>query len=205
MEAEVLRLDEKIFDYDKIRNNMRLNSFFIDEANKTFLITVASKFEIIITGKIKTVLESISLSTRHFEFVNMKLDENIYKKFITNTKDGTKSCAPFYKAFKTSFKDDLRSNFEQIKGKRIEFINDEYSEIEEKAVITDDWKGEIDNCDFIAAEESFLQMKYFRNKIAHDYLDAVDINQNNIPSFNEIDKLYQKALLYVWDIFDTLN
>ena len=208
--AELWRL---VNEYEEDVKIIRRDKMIMLNYPKLFTMSVASSFEHKIKalladfiqypcGPISTTFPQIHVLSRRGG--GKPLEDKMFAKLEGFENGGITvlDASKFYDLFGgQAFKDDVSSNFEIEKQRRI---------LEEEGIIDklvsllgqddrydkdyaqhSDIKDRLSLCSFENAEKAYLTLKMKRNRVAHDYLNGLS------DSFEDIRNFYYDAILYV--------
>ena len=210
-------IEQLISEYEQDSNTIRSNRLVMENYPKVLLLSVASLFEVMIKNSLAAfyAAPSIPMPPKISQINNRLgqydvLSDKLYAKFVASPRTNTTSATNFYALFSgASFKTDVKNNFDII---RAQMILDKRTLIDSIAPM----RGSGDSFDFeyikqgdrlqilnrssfSVSEDSFLQIKLRRNKVAHDYISGIT------DTFTDISGFYCLASLYVESVDKTLK
>lgn len=210
-------LDKLIFEYEQFKGLLNSNNLFIQNYPKILVMSIASRFEVLIKKRIKDFCVSpiLPLQSKYPLIYELTLDpkktvdEIAYTKFRTfDRKAGIEdlSATEFYLLFGgQAFIADLKkihqhelTNQKNEITKKINHLST-LTEHEVHYVNALEKKDQLDLCNFGVSERAFLSLKFRRNRVAHDYINGIS------DTFNDIRNFYYDALLYVIALETTLT
>lgn len=193
--------DQKQFSSDK-----EIISYF----PQIFLLAIVSTFEKEIKEKCANIITHPAISLTPFVRLNQicsttsNYSDKIYSNFKAYEQNGilTLNANDFYSLFGgVTFRTDVETNFfserqQQINDYRnlVEMLlpliekDDKY---DDSYIENDDICNIFNSLNFCDAERAFLELKFRRNKVAHNFLTGIS------DSFEDIRLLYYKSVLYV--------
>lgn len=211
-------LDRLIEEFEEDSRTINSEKLIMINYPKVFVMTVASSFEREIKKRCRDFINSpilpISTYTDLDSLINYCNNRNysvidkMYAKFYTynqNTNSISFDASKFYELFGgVTFRNDVEVIFTNEIGNKVlkyqqmvdqlYLLVDSGEQYERDYVRYDDILARLKVCTFSMAETAFLNIKYRRNKVAHDYINGLS------DTFNDLSNFYFDAVIYVISI-----
>lgn len=212
-------IDEYYIDQKTIRSERKIIEYY----PRTLLLLITSTYESAIKNRINTFVMHPKASeqrlieyARDYPKLNEGSDKKIKKKELhevayqrlraKSNSDENGDATPFYDLWGgTIFKEKVKNQFQEIRSNKNETVTsilDQLSTITQIENIENEYTKydtikDCINITFEVAEQSFLELKKKRNRVAHNFL-----TNNFSNTFEEIVVLYYNSMYYAMALED---
>ncbi|MBQ8297807.1 MAG: hypothetical protein IJX77_08505 [Ruminococcus sp.] len=216
------QLDKLIKEYDEDTRIIRKDKLIIQNYPKVFLMSTVSYFERQIKMRVDKFINSpaVSIPVRCHNLhilITAKdkrpITDRVYHKFCAYTNDKGSlvlDALKFYELFGgATFESDVNNKFNDVLEERKKEYDGYIGNLSNCLGINDDIDNQyaryidvrerLDYCTFDKAEKAFLNLKYRRNGVAHDYLERLS------DTFEDLRNFYYDAVLYIIALEETLK
>lgn len=209
------QLDKLIDEYEEDSRTIKTDKLIMVNYPKVYVMTVASTFERQIKQRCQDFIDFPLVPLASYPVIdsliqscsgqNKPVTDGMFGKFYTlNITTGTINldANKFYDLFGgLIFKNNVETIFNLELAVRLAkyqsivdgllSLLDSGEQYEREYAKNTDIRDRLRNCTFVCAENAFLNLKFRRNKVAHDYINGLSDSFENIRDF------YLDAVVYV--------